>query len=58
MKLQLDGGAPLICPDANGRFNVAGLVIWGKGCGREGIPGVYVSVPFYYTWIRREISQG
>nr|XP_023017154.1 trypsin eta-like [Leptinotarsa decemlineata] len=31
---------------------LAGLVIWGKNCGQPGVYGVYVNVPFYYTWIQ------
>lgn len=47
-----DGGSPLMCTDtATGRFTIAGLVIWGKRCGQPGVYGVYVSVPFYRSWI-------
>ncbi|KAJ8959007.1 hypothetical protein NQ317_003821 [Molorchus minor] len=47
-----DGGSPLVCADSSGIYSVAGLVIWGKNCGRAGVYGVYVSVPYYYSWIQ------
>lgn len=50
-----DGGAPMVCIDSGGKFSVAGLVIWGKKCGMQGVYGVYVNVPFYKTWIDNTI---
>ncbi|GJQ78556.1 CLIPA3 [Trypoxylus dichotomus] len=47
-----DGGSPLMCLDSTtNRYVVAGLVIWGKKCGMQGVYGVYVSVPYYRSWI-------
>lgn len=47
-----------MCADQNtGRYTIAGLVIWGKGCGQAGMYGVYVSVPPYRSWIDATISQ-
>lgn len=51
-----DGGAPLMCTDNNGRYTVAGLVLWGKGCGLPGMYGVYLNVPFYRGWIDSTLS--
>lgn len=55
-KLQQDGGAPLMCRNAAGRFVIAGLVIWGKGCGQEGVYGVYVDVTKYTDWIATNLN--
>jgi len=40
----------------NGQYYVAGIVAWGIGCGEKGIPGVYVNIPSYMTWINQKIS--
>ncbi|XP_052888227.1 phenoloxidase-activating factor 2 [Anopheles moucheti] len=50
-----DGGSPLVCA-LNGRWYVVGLVAWGIGCGANGIPGVYVNVASYITWITSTIA--
>ncbi|KAL1116037.1 hypothetical protein AAG570_005532 [Ranatra chinensis] len=47
-----DGGGPLVCPiltDPN-RYIQVGIVSWGIGCANTN-PGVYVSVPNYFSWI-------
>ena len=56
-----DGGGPLVCPapapDTPPRPMVlAGLVSWGVGCGRAGVPGVYTNIATYVVWIRETIS--
>jgi secreted trypsin-like serine protease len=45
-----DGGAPLSC-SIGGRWFLAGLVAWGIGCGTSNIPGVYVNVFTYLSWV-------
>lgn len=50
-----DGGSPLVCA-LNNRWYVVGLVAWGIGCGANGIPGVYVNVASYITWITSTIA--
>ncbi|KAF5283000.1 hypothetical protein FQA39_LY04871 [Lamprigera yunnana] len=50
-----DGGSPLVCY-LNGRFVLAGLVIWGVGCGDSGVYGVYINIPYYINWITATIG--
>ncbi|CAL4069647.1 unnamed protein product [Meganyctiphanes norvegica] len=46
-----DGGSPLVCKGNDGAYRLSGLVSWGIGCGDRGIPGVYVNIQHYITWI-------
>ena len=39
-----DGGAPLVCLSKENRWHVVGLVTWGIGCGKVGVPGVYANI--------------
>nr|XP_045603890.1 phenoloxidase-activating factor 2-like isoform X4 [Procambarus clarkii] len=52
-----DGGGPLACPriDNPKRYMLVGMTAWGIGCGEDGIPGVYVSIPEHYNWINWHI---
>lgn len=50
-----DGGSGLYCIQ-DGVIKVAGLVSWGIGCGQAGVPGVYVNLAHYRTWIENIIS--
>ncbi|XP_071451830.1 protein masquerade [Hetaerina americana] len=52
---QGDGGGPLVCED-DGFYELAGLVSWGFGCGRQDVPGVYVKVSSFIGWINQIIS--
>lgn len=49
---QGDTGGPLVVKN-----ELVGLVSWGRGCGREGYPGVYTNVPFYKEWINETITE-
>jgi secreted trypsin-like serine protease len=52
---QGDGGGPLVC-QVDGFYELAGLVSWGFGCGRQDVPGVYVKVSSFIGWINQIIS--
>lgn len=53
-----DGGSPLACPSAeNGnRYQLAGIVAWGIGCGQAGVPGAYAKASLHTEWIERNID--
>ncbi len=44
MPTQGDSGGSLVVPDANGNYEVHGVVSWGRGCASPRQPGVYANV--------------
>jgi secreted trypsin-like serine protease len=46
-----DGGGPLVC-ETQGGWQLGGIVSWGVGCGERDVPGVYVAVEHYQSWIQ------
>ncbi|XP_031843061.1 inactive CLIP domain-containing serine protease A3 isoform X2 [Nomia melanderi] len=52
-----DGGSPLVCQSDNGQWQVFGMVAWGIGCATMNVPGIYVNVYNYLTWITQQIVQ-
>lgn len=54
---QGDSGGPLTVDSARG-WLLVGVVSWGAGCGRRGVPGMDANVPFYADWIAQQTGIG
>ncbi|XP_071948697.1 E-selectin-like [Antedon mediterranea] len=48
-----DSGGPVTYQDyETGEWKLVGLVSWGVGCARDGIPGVYVRIYRHHEWLQ------
>ncbi|ODM91921.1 Trypsin-1 [Orchesella cincta] len=52
---QGDSGGPMVCDDTGEKY-LCGIVSWGRGCGRPGLPGVYTQVSHFLSWIDSVIA--
>jgi secreted trypsin-like serine protease len=53
---QGDSGGPLVTQNTSGRWVQIGVVSWGAGCGRKGLPGIYTRVSAFAPWIRQNVG--
>ena len=53
---QGDSGGPFSCA-RSGRYELNGIVSWGKGCAKANSYGVYTKVSNYINWIKNNIQQ-
>jgi secreted trypsin-like serine protease len=53
---QGDSGGPMVVHTKRGRWVQVGVVSWGRGCGRKGIPGIYTRVSAFGDWIRSTVG--
>ncbi|XP_078421810.1 tissue-type plasminogen activator [Cetorhinus maximus] len=51
-----DSGGPLVCM-MKGHMSLHGIISWGIGCGRPGLPGVYTKVANYLDWIHKHMTK-
>jgi len=52
---QGDSGGPLVW-ESSQQYQVIGVVSWGIGCARAGLPGVYAEVARFRSWIDTTVA--
>ena len=48
-----DSGGPLAVLGQDGSYSQIGVVSWGKGCVRQGYPGVYTRLTSLLDWVNQ-----
>ena len=51
-----DGGSPLVCAGDDNIYHQVGIVSWGLGCKKVGVPGAYTEVSYYIDWINEKMN--
>ena len=51
-----DSGGPLAVLGQDGSYSQIGVVSWGKGCARQGYPGVYTRLTALLPWLTETIK--
>ena len=51
-----DSGGPLAVLGQDGSYSQIGVVSWGRGCARQGYPGVYTRLTALLPWLKTTIS--
>ena len=54
---QGDSGGPMVTQAADGSYRQIGVVSWGSGCARVGIPGIYTRVSAFSGWIKGKVGK-
>ena len=49
-------GSPLAVLGQDGSYSQIGVVSWGRGCARQGYPGVYTRLTALLPWIQKTIK--